>query len=354
MREMLCTYLCPIRSNSVDIEKIEAFKYYWEFLGDQGCEVLVVDGSPPEVFDVHAREWNNCKHIGVHPTYTCLNGKVNGILTAVPLASHEKIILADDDVRYNAEDIRRMVENLDKFEVVRPQNYFDPLPVWAKLDAARILLNRAFIPEGDFPGTFGFRKNVFEAAGHFDGDVLFDNEELIKHFENHGANILYATDFFILRKPPTLKKWLEQRPRQAYEDFVMKEKTALFLSCIPLHLLIMLTGKRKSLGFLAFSIFAVSIFKAFKGLTKSAKPHFSTTIPFYAPLWILERSMSIYLALYWKAAKGGYPFGDKIIHKGTGNAWKVHRPAKVAENKVHKLGDTSKIEPLKHQLLQKY
>lgn len=322
IRETLCTYLCPIRANEINVQGVLEFSEYWEFLNKLGCEVLVVDGSPKEVFDNHARNWTNCKHIKVDPQFRFLNGKVNGIMTAVPVASHEKIILADDDVRYTEGDILRMIEGLENFDVVRPQNYFSPLPVWARLDTARILLNRSTFPEGDFPGTFGFRKSIFCAAGAFDGDVLFDNEELVKHLQNFGAKIKFATDFFILRKPPTWNKWLEQRPRQAYEDFVMKKRTAFFLLLLPLHLILLSKRRKKLAGILSLSFAAVVIYKAFKGRRNGAKDYVAVQIPFYAPFWCLERSLSVYLAIYWKLAKGGYPFGDKVIRKGTGEAWK--------------------------------
>ena len=39
------------------------------------------------------------------------------------LATTEKIILADDDIRYTKIDLERMSELLEQFEVVRPQNY---------------------------------------------------------------------------------------------------------------------------------------------------------------------------------------------------------------------------------------
>lgn len=322
MEETTCTYLCPMRSCSVDKAAIEEFEKYFKDLRSWGCEVIVVDGSPQEVFDIHATMWTNCWHMKVDPQYQYLNGKVNGILTAVPQATHEKIILGDDDIRYTEADIHRMVEGLEVYDVVRPQNYFDPHPAWAQVDSARILLNRAFIDEGDFPGTYGFRKSVFLAAGEFDGDVLFDNEELVKHLENRGANISYANNFFVLRKPATKEKWLEQRPRQAYEDFVMRKRTAFFLSVIPAHLLLLLAGKKRSAGLLALSVSAIAIAKAFKGRKNGAGKYLPKHIPFLAPLWVLERSVSIYLALYWKITKGGYPFGDKIISKGTGRAWK--------------------------------
>lgn len=322
MENIVCTYLCPFRSNTVDMDSIREFYRYWDMLCSLDCEVLVVDGSPAENFEVHAREWTNCRHVKVDPQFTYLNGKVNGILTGVPLAAHEKIILADDDIRYTEANILRMVHDLDIFEVVRPQNYFFPNPLWTQIDSARILLNRAYFPEGDFPGTLGFRKNVFTAAGAFDGNVLFDNEELVKHFQNNGANISFATDFFIQRKPPNPEKWMEQRPRQAYEDFVMEERTAFFLALLPVHLLLLFSGKRKTAGLLALLISGIAIAKAIKGRKNGAGKYIPLQTVVFAPLWILERGINVYLALYWKLTKGGYPFGDRLIAKGTGDAWK--------------------------------
>lgn len=317
-----CTYLCPIRLPAADEGRAKAFDQYWEFLQKQGCEVLVIDGSPPDIFNLHARKWRHCRHLKVDGRFTFLNGKVNGIMTGIKEATHEAVILADDDIHFIAADIRRMVEELKNVDVVRPQNYFQPLPWWSCIDTARILINRAVLPTGDYPGTFGLRKSVFEAAGAFDGDVLFDNEELVKHLAHAGARIKYASDFFILRRPPTLEKWLEQRPRQAYEDFVMKKKTALFLSLLPLHLLMGARGKRKALRASLLLISSVGIGLALWGRKGKASRYFPARMVFYAPLWVLERAVSIYAALYWRFRKGGYPFGDVLIRKGTGEAWK--------------------------------
>ena len=41
------------------------------------------------------------------------------------------------------------------------------------------------------------------------------------------------------------------------------------------------------------------------------------------PLRIVERTFSTYWALYWYFTRGGYPFGDKVLSKGTGRAWRA-------------------------------
>jgi hypothetical protein len=318
-----CTFIIPIRHVQVSELELKKFGLYLEMLGQAGCEVLVVDGSPTAIFAEHARAWKKyCSHFAPDPQYAYLNGKVNGVHTGVDLASCERIILADDDIRYLPEDVQRMCDLLDRFEMVRPQNYISPLPWWAKLETARILINRGSLRAGDYPGTCGFRRSTMRRVGPYDGDVLFDNEEIVRHFALQGAKINYATDFFILKRPPTLTKWFEQRPRQAYEDFVMHAKTAAFLSVLPVTVAaFVLLGPRAGLLLMAI-LFLASLMLSGRGLLRnSAYRVFPVSSPLFAPLWIVERSLSVYWAVYWKARYGGYPFGQRLLSKGTGDAW---------------------------------
>ena len=187
---MQCTYLLPIRRTRIDRLEIAAFNEYFHKLKAAGCEVLVVDGSPDAVFKAHARAWReSARHVEVDPQYRFLNGKVNGVHTGVALAQCEKIILADDDIRYTAEDVRTMCVLLERYELVRPQNYLSPLPFWARMEAARMLINRGVLRAGDYPGTCGLRRSAMLRVGHYDGDVLFDNEELVRHFIVKGAGV---------------------------------------------------------------------------------------------------------------------------------------------------------------------
>ena len=321
--DIQCTFIIPIRHAHIDKLELQRFALYLQMLGRAGCEVLVIDGSPAPIFEEHAQAWSKyCSHLAPDPQYTYLNGKVNGVHTGVDLASCERIILADDDIRYIPEDLKRMCHLLDRFEMVRPQNYISPLPWWARLETARILINRGSLRAGDYPGTCGFRRSTMRRVGPYDGDVLFDNEEIVRHFALRGANINYATDFFILKRPPTLTKWFEQRPRQAYEDFVMRAKTAAFISVLPVTVAIsILLGPRAGLMLLAV-LFLASVLLSGRGLLRdSAFRVFPVSSPLFAPLWIVERSLSVYWALYWKARYGGYPFGQRLLSKGTGDAW---------------------------------
>lgn len=296
---------------------------YFRHLAEAGCEVLVVDGSPIEVFAEHDEAWRSlCRHAQVDRSFGFLNDKVNGIHTGVNLASREKIILGDDDIRYAAAEIERVCELLDEFEVVRPQNFLSPLPWWARMEAARMLINRATLRTADYPGTCAFRRETMLRVGPYDGDVLFDNEEIIRHFAREGATVNYATNLFVRKRPPTLRKWREQRPRQAYEDFALRTKSALFFA-IPL----LAAAASVFFGWQGIAAWLALVLVGATGLAVAgrargvARNYFPWWVCFFAPLWVLERSISTYWALSWHLACGGYPFGDKILSKGVGRDW---------------------------------
>lgn len=319
-----CTYLLTIRRARFDAGEAEDFRIYFRRLAAAGCEVLVVDGSPPGVFAAHGGAWRGaCCHAAVDAQYEYLNGKVNGIHTGIALAAHEHVLLADDDIRYSTPDIWRMVTLLGSHDMVRPQNYLRPLPLWARTEAARMLINRAWLREGDYPGTLGVRRATMRRLGHYDGDVLFDNEEIVRHFRANGARVAYARDFFILKRPPTFSKWVEQRPRQAYEDFVMRAKT-LFFAALPPALVLAwaLAGWRWAIVLAAIVACGATIL-ASRGLGDGAGCYLPRRVCLYAPLWVAERAVSTYWAFYWRVARGGYPFGDKLLAKGTGDAWTI-------------------------------
>lgn len=322
-QDVQCSFIVPIRRVKVDGFEIERLADYFKLLRLAGCEVLVVDGSPTPIFEEHRKSWQAfSQHVAPDPKYTYLNGKVNGVHTGVDLASCEKIILADDDIRYSAAGVKKMCRLLNTFEMVRPQNFIAPLPWWARLENARILINRGVLRAGDYPGTCGFRRSTMRRVGPYDGDVLFDNEEIVRHFVLNGVEINYALDFFIHKLPPTFRKWLEQRPRQAYEDFVMRAKTGAFLSVVPvtLGLSVLFNARTAILWLSLLSLLAVSL--SSRGLLRNAAYRFfPVSSPLFAPLWILERSISVYWAVYWWARYGGYPFGQKLLSKGTGDAW---------------------------------
>ena len=108
------TYLLPFRRALFDKVEAATLNRYLEMIEEARCEVILIDGSPPEVFARNRSELSaSCRHEPVDRRYGYLNDKVNGVHTGVALASFEKIILADDDIRYKTEQIAQILQLLD-------------------------------------------------------------------------------------------------------------------------------------------------------------------------------------------------------------------------------------------------
>jgi hypothetical protein len=197
---------------------------------------------------------------------------------------------------------------LGHYDLVRPQNYFDPLPLHARWDSARILLNRAM--GGDFPGTLGIRGGFLRAAGGYAGDALFENLQLIRTVEAHGGKVANAMDLHVRRLPPSLPHFLQQRVRNAYEEFAFPLRMAAGLAVLPAA--IRLRRRPRLLALAA----ALPVLLALRGRQRrDGRRFFPLTSAFLAPLWLLERGTCAWFALACRLGFGGVPYNGKIVSK---------------------------------------
>ncbi|WP_229789955.1 glycosyltransferase [Pilimelia terevasa] len=141
-------------------------------------------------------------------------------------------MIADDDVRYTPDQLVRLDALLHDHDLVRPQNYFSPLPWHAWWDTGRTLDNRGLGGE-DVPGTLAVRRETFTAMGGYDGDVLFENLELIRTVRAHGGQDRNAPDIHVARNPPTTGRFWSRRVRQAYDDHARPARPGAALAVLP-------------------------------------------------------------------------------------------------------------------------
>ena len=273
-------------------------------------EVIVVDGSRPARFDVHHRHWGAIvTHLRPDPDLRFLNGKVNGVLTGVRRAQRPDIVVADDDVRYDPVSLRQVVGGLAGADVVRPQNYFAPLPWHARWDTARILVARA--TGGDFPGTLAVRRPVLDRTGGYDGDVLFENLELMRTVEAAGGVVRSCPDFYVRRLPPTARHFWSQRVRQAYDELARPGRLALSLTVLPLVLTLAERRRFRALASLA----AVSIGVAEVGRHRAGgRRLFPLTSSLLAVVWVVERAACSWIAVLLRVG-GGCPYAGARLRR---------------------------------------
>ena len=274
-------------------------------------DVVVVDGSDPPVFAAHHQAFGTAvRHVPVDADLHGRYGKVDGVVTGVRAARHERVVVADDDVRYGEEELERVDRLLHDAHLVRPQNYFRPAPWHARWDTARSLLNRAF--GADHPGTLGLRRSVLLRAGGYDGDCLFENLELVRTVETMGGRVVSPPDLFVRRLPPPTRHFWSQRVRQAYDSFAVPGRLAAELALLP-AVAVLVRGRRTA----ALAAGAgLSVAVAEVGRRRGGgRAVFPASAAAWAPVWLAERAVCAWLAVGCRLVLGGVPYAGTVLSK---------------------------------------
>lgn len=294
------SYILPVRSEP-PTRDLDA---YLAGIGPL-AEVIVVDGSAADVFAANHRRWaGTVRHVPVDPGGETGNGKVGGVLTGAWLASHEVLVIADDDVRWSDELLERALTELGPYDVVRPQNWFDTLPWHARWDTARSLMNRMI--GGDWPGTIIVRGSVLRRLGGYDGDVMFENLELIRTITAAGGREHVALDLFVPRAPPPARQFLQQRVRQAYDELARPWLLCAELALLPTAVL----GRWRAV--LALSAGSIALAEAGRRRA-GGRQVFRPTAPLWAPAWLAERAITSWLALGSRIFLGGVRYRGRVL-----------------------------------------
>lgn len=288
-----CSYLVVLDGNWRG--DLREFADYLSALGMAKCDVIIVDDSPEHTLARHRRVlcWFG-RHVAARPRHRDLSGAVDPLRAALDFASCDRVIVAGATVRYDAGALDEVCALLDYHQAVEPQDYLEPLPWWGGIEAGRMLVHRGIETLPDHGATFAFRKSAIRGIPAVD--------------------CVGARDVFVRRLPPQLAEWLTERPRQAGDDFALPVKSAFFLALLPLALLLAAFGGIRLAGGYAGAVAMGSVALAVRGRV-GAGTVFPLRACLYAPLWVLERSVSVYWALVLKVA--GYQL--PVASSPTGN-----------------------------------
>ena len=334
------SYVLPLKwGDDADEAELSELTDYLRALSGQVAEVVVVDGSAPERYARHAAAWSPyVRHLPPDPRLRFANGKVNGVVTGLATASHELVVLADDDVRYYPPALDRVLDLLRRVDLVRPQNVFDAFPWHARWDSARSLLNRAW--RADYPGTFGVRRSRFLQAGGYDGDVLFENLEMVRTLKAYGAVEARPLDLYVVRRAPRAERFWDQRPRQAYDDFAQPGRLALELAVLPA-----LAVARTRPAALALGVAAL-VGAAEAGRRRAGgSAVYPADVPMFAPLWALERGACVWLALWARARHGGARYAGRRLRTAAHSERELRRRAAAGSAAVGWLRELAPVPP---------
>jgi hypothetical protein len=291
-------YVLPLAwSRETSVREADQLGRYLHLLAEL-VDVTVVDGSPTDVFDRHHERWAGAvRHVRPAPRHGA-NGKVAGVVTGVQLARHDRVIVADDDVRYDAPALALMARALETADVVRPQCIYDSGNWCAQWDSARILVNRSL--GHDYPGTYGVRAATFRRAGGYDGDALFENLEMVRTLRVAGAVVSDRPDLFVRRTAPSLRQFWGQRVRQAYDSFAQPARLAGECALLPAFVLSVRARPRLIALWVAAPVLLAEVGRR----RHRGRREFSWTCSLWAPVWVAERAVCVWLAV-WQRLRGG-------------------------------------------------
>lgn len=320
-------YLLPLRWDADDPAELADLTAYLRSLAGE-VAVTVVDGSPPAGYARHEREWADLgiAHLPPDRDLDFAMGKSNGVWTGLRRPGPDRLVIADDDVRWDLPTLRRAVALLERADVVRPQNVFRPAPWHARWDTGRTLLARAVA--ADWPGTLVVRRSALLAAGGYDGDALFENLELVRSVQAAGGTELAARDLYVPRRPPTGRHFRSQRVRQAYDSFAQPGRLAVELAVLPAALLV---ARRPRL--LAAGAAAVVGLAELGRRRDGGAGQFPATAALWAPVWLAERAVCVWIAA-GSRLRGGVPYRGRRLRlaarpqgRGSGSAAARNLPA---------------------------
>jgi hypothetical protein len=310
MSALALSYVVPVRVDAPE----HALTAYLEWVSAH-VDVVVVDGSDARVFAAHHECWGaHVRHLPVDPARVTPNGKVGGVLTGLAECRFDRVVIADDDVRYDLPSLERIARLLDEAEVVRPQNVFTEWPWHAWWDTGRTLLAR--VTGGDWPGTLGVRRDFLLALGGYDGDVMFENLELVRTVVAGGGRERPALDLVVGRVPPPAAQFRGQRVRQAYDELARPGRLAVELALLP----VLLAGGRRFAARTALA--AVLAAEVGRRRAHGARAYPPATV-LAAPLWICERAVTSWIAVAQHVLAGG------VAYRGTRISRAASRPAQL-------------------------
>jgi hypothetical protein len=236
------------------------------------------------------------------------------------------VVIADDDVRWPLDVLREPVGLVDCAEVVRPQNYFDPLPWHARWDTARTLLARAVA--ADWPGTLVVRRSVLTATGGYDGAALFETSSSSARcrrrvvgncarsactsragHRRHGTSALNGV-------------------RQAYDSIAQPGRQAVELAVLPAAVIAL---ARRRPGLLLVGTVATAGIAELGRRRTGGVAVFRPGAALWAPLWVGERAVCAWLAVGARL-RGGVSYGGRRLPWAAHSVrWLRSRPTTAAE-----------------------
>lgn len=285
-RARSCTYLVPLDASATEAD-LQSLAPYLSEMDMAGCEVITIDPAPQAALEARSRilRWVS-RHIAA-------DGDLLQI--AIDHAGSEKIIVASPESRYTVLEVATICSLLEQNEVVEPGEFVDPLPWWGVLDAGQILLQRGLDQPAARGRTFAFRSAAWRPLRGLEERT---EEDPVGRLRTHGAEVHQARDLFVRREPPKRASiWARLRAREASSASTVALHSAFLACLIPMLVILGVAGGAELAGGYAGVIAFASVLVAIRGRGGAAR-YFPWRICLFAPMTIVERSLTVYWSLF--------------------------------------------------------
>jgi hypothetical protein len=169
--------------------------------------------------------------------------------------------------------------------------------------------------------------------------VLFENLELIRTVEAAGGRIASPLDLYVERRPPDARRFWAQRVRQAYDDFAIPTRMALWLALAPAAAAAVRTSPVLPAAAAGASVALAEVGRRRAGGARV----FPVRASLAAPLWLAERSLTAWLAVGSRLILGGVRYAGTTFRKAAssrGRLARIHAPDSLRQS-ADKDGSTS-------------
>lgn len=282
--ERRCSYVVAIDEALSDAS---ALRDHLAAMSRAGCETIVLDASRAPRFAENHRllRWV-ARHLPLETSCDFLR-------SAAAAASCDAVIVADPAVRYTPAAIAAICEQLERHDVVEPQEYLDPMPWWSGIEAGRILLVRGALPVREPVRTFAFRQKVARAL--FPHELLGESDPL-RRLDRIGFDVYSDPGLFVRREPPPLGVWLRERRAMVTGGAAVPARSVLFFALLPIAIVLGLVAGLKAAAGYAGALAIGTAVVALRG-RRGASAFFPLRACLFAPVWLFERSLGVYWAL---------------------------------------------------------
>ncbi len=310
--------IVPLRARSVS-DAIQCVTRLKKLTGIPQISVIIADNSEAAVQKLLRSHCDESGIVLLENNWNLVKGgnkKMLNILAALQVTDAENVIVLDDDSELSQEVMILILDALREVGYVRTMVRFSKLTVANVIDLCGIFVVNVTTPDKQFWGMQAFHKRSVELLSNVDRNTVFDELTVFRHLMGHGVAHSYLKDVAITSHcRRTVRDFMEQRARYAYENLAYPLRTTIFCSLIPTFVLALAFQGLRAAWTMTAAISAAVVLVSICGWTSSRRAHrHHFFVNFAAPIWLLLQASFVWVAVA-QILLGGKRFSGERLRR---------------------------------------